>query len=325
MVHPDKFFCNHLSDIFFPKKVTHLKDRRTTISIIPEDKTRIKHFKFSRGFLVVMACLLALSVTAVSAILYDYSTLKKTLPSMHALEREVTHQRAQIQVFAKKIGTLKSEIAELQESEKRLRVLANIEPSTGDSPVFGIGGPMPEDLNPELPLNKKHDGLVRQMHDQVEYLSEVSAMQKEAFRDLRPYLESRKSLLASTPSIRPTSGWISSGFGYRKSPFTSRREFHQGMDIATRMGTPVVAPADGTITFVGRKGGLGRAVVVDHGHGFVTRYGHLKKCLVKRGACIKRGDKIALVGNSGRTTAPHLHYEVRLNGLPVNPRKYTLK
>lgn len=272
-----------------------------------------------------MACLLALTVTAVSAILYDYSTLKNTLPSVHALEREVTHQRAQIQAFAKKIGTLKSDIAELQESEKRLRALADLEPSAKDAPVFGIGGPMPEDLNPKLPLNKKHDGLVRQMHDQVEYLSEVSAMQREAFKDLRPYLESRKSLLASTPSIRPTSGWISSGFGYRKSPFTGRREFHQGMDIATRMGTPVVAPADGTITFVGRKGGLGRAVVVDHGHGFVTRYGHLKKCLVKNGACVKRGDKIALVGNTGRTTAPHLHYEVRLNGLPVNPKKYILK
>jgi murein DD-endopeptidase MepM/ murein hydrolase activator NlpD len=325
VVHPHKFFRNYLSGVFFPERFPVLTDRRTTISIIPEDKTRVKHFKFSRGFLVVMACLLALSVLAVSAVLYDYSTLKKTLPAVHALEREVTHQRAQIQAFAKKIGTLKLDIAELQESEKRLRALADIEPSTKDAPVFGIGGPMPEDLNPELSLNKKHDGLVRQMHDQVEYLSEVSAMQREAFRDLRPYLESRKSLLAATPSIRPTSGWISSGFGYRKSPFTGRREFHQGMDIATRMGTPVVAPADGTITFVGRKGGLGRALVVDHGHGFVTRYGHLKKCLVKNGACVKRGDKIALVGNSGRTTAPHLHYEVRLNGLPVNPKKYILK
>jgi murein DD-endopeptidase MepM/ murein hydrolase activator NlpD len=307
------------------REVFGLTDRRIAVSIISGDKSRAKHFKFSRGFLVVLAGLLALSTVAFSAILYDYSGLKKTLPAMHALEREVTHQRAQIQAFAKNISALKMNLAELQEAEREIRVLADLEPFGGADGLYGIGGSSPDDLNPKLSLQKKHDGLVRQMHDQAEYLAEVSAVQKDALESLRQDLESRNSLLASTPSIRPTTGWISSGFGYRKSPFTGRREFHRGMDIATRMNTPVVAPADGIVAFVGRKGGLGNAMVIDHGHGFVTRYGHLAKCLAKRGACVQRGDKIALVGNSGRTTAPHLHYEVRLNGLPVNPKKYTRK
>ena len=296
----------------------------TTIVIIPERTSRMKHFRFSQIFLVVIASVVALSIAVVSAIVYDYCALKTTLPSRLSLEHEITQQRAQIQAFAKGINTLKSDMGALQEFQKKITVMANIESLNGEDAVFGIGGSMPEDLDANLPLSEDHRGVIRQMHEQIEYLADVSSIQKESFGELYKSLERRKSFLASTPAVRPTSGWMSSGFGYRTSPFTSLREFHQGIDIATRVGTPVVAPADGTVTFAGRKGGLGLAMVIDHGHGIVTRYGHLQKCLVKRGVCVKRGDEIALVGNTGRTTAPHLHYEVRLNGLPVNPQKYIL-
>ena len=131
-------------------------------------------------------------------------------------------------------------------------------------------------------------------------------------------------LLASTPAIRPTKGWKTSGFGYRVSPFTGLKEFHKGVDIATRKGTPIIASADGVVTFAGTKGMMGRVITIDHGHGMITRYGHLHKALKKRGDAVKRGEKIALVGSSGRSTGPHLHYEVLLNGLPVNPEKYIL-
>jgi murein DD-endopeptidase MepM/ murein hydrolase activator NlpD len=274
--------------------------------------------------MVVAACISVLSVAAISFIVYDYFSLKQTLPSVRVLERQVTHQRAQIQTFAEKIDTLKADMNALQEFEKKMRVVANIGHSAGQDAVFGIGGSMPEDLDASLPLTEKHNSLLRQMHDQVEHLHEATSAQKEAFEELYVYLQDRKSLLASTPTIRPTTGWTSSGFGYRISPFTGKREFHQGIDIATRMDTPVVAPADGIIKFVGRKGRLGRTMVIDHGNGMSTRYGHLNKYLAKRGTRVKRGDKIALVGNSGRSTAPHLHYEVHLNGLPVNPKKHIL-
>ena len=158
----------------------------------------------------------------------------------------------------------------------------------------------------------------------MDQLSEASVVQNQAFEQVYSYLQDQKSLLASTPAIRPTTGWISSGFGYRKSPFTGLKEFHRGLDIATREGTPIIAPADGIIVFTGKKGGLGRVVVIDHGRGIITRYAHLQKSLLKRGSHVKRGDKIALVGNTGRSTAPHLHYEVHLNGIPVNPAKYIL-
>lgn len=292
--------------------------------IIPRKAKQLKQFEFSGAFIVAVACITALSIAAMSFIVYDYFRLKQALPSVHVLERQVTHQRAQIQTFAKKIDTLKSDMNELQDLEKKIRVIANVEEAADREAIFGVGGPTPEDLNASIPLTEKHNGLLRQMHDQVEYLHEAASVQKEAFGELYAYFKDRKSLLASTPTIRPTTGWTSSRFGYRVSPFTGRKEFHQGMDIATRSGTPVVAPADGTVSFVGRKGQLGKTMIIDHGYGMVTRYGHLKKCLVKRGGRVKRGDKIGLVGNTGRSTAPHLHYEVHLNGIPVNPSKYIL-
>jgi murein DD-endopeptidase MepM/ murein hydrolase activator NlpD len=299
-----------------------LASRRTTIFIVPEEASSVKHFKFSRGFLLSAASIFALGIVVGSYILYDYCTLKTGRTSTVALEREVMQQRAQIQAFANKIGILKSDIKELREVEKKIRVLANAKRNGDVDGMLGIGGSMPEDLASNLPLTDKHDSLVRQMHDQMDSLCEVTAVEKEAFADLHDYLESRRSLLACKPAIWPTKGWLSSNFGYRTSPFTGRREFHRGIDIATPMGTPIVAPADGKITFVGRKGGFGRMIVIDHGHGIVTRYAHLNKCLVKRGVRVNRGDKIGLVGDSGRTTAPHLHYEVHVDGLVVNPRKY---
>lgn len=301
-----------------------MASRHTTIVIVPENSSRMKHFRFSRTFLFSAATILVLSFVAISVVLFDYCMLKSRLPYLGSLEHEVKQQREQIQVFADKIDTLKSNVEELRGFEKKIRVIANVEDPQGEDGVFGIGGSMPSDLASNLPLTDKHHSLVREMRDQVDFLCDVSTVQKDAFENLHVYLEGQKSLLASRPSIRPTTGWISSGFGYRKSPFTGLREFHRGLDIATRMGTPVVAPADGRVTFVGKKGGLGRTVVIDHGHGIVTRYAHLKEFLVKKGARVHRGDQIALVGNSGRTTAPHLHYEVHVDGLPSNPQNYIL-
>jgi murein DD-endopeptidase MepM/ murein hydrolase activator NlpD len=108
------------------------------------------------------------------------------------------------------------------------------------------------------------------------------------------------------------------------SPFTERREFHKGYDISSRKGTPILATADGVVTFAGKKGLLGNTVVIDHGHGLVTRYGHCDKFLKKRGDKVNRWEPIALMGNTGRSTGPHVHYEVHLNGMPVNPEKYML-
>ncbi|RJR51305.1 MAG: M23 family metallopeptidase [Desulfobacteraceae bacterium] len=126
-------------------------------------------------------------------------------------------------------------------------------------------------------------------------------------------------LLTAVCADWPVSGDFTSGFGIRKSPFTGRKEFHEGIDIAAGRGTPIFAPAEGIVESVGRLRGYGLQVSIEHGHGLVTSYSHLKKILVKAGQKVRKGQKIALVGNTGRSSGPHLHYEVRLNGVPLDP------
>lgn len=237
---------------------------------------------------------------------------------------EIIAQRRQIQVLASEINTLKSKLIALNTFEKRIRIIANLENSNEEGGVFGIGGSLPEDIEPKIKLTEKHNTLIRKMHDQVEDLSRALVHQKKTFQDLVKNLENQRTLLASTPAIRPTQGLVTSDFGRRKSPYTGLTEFHKGTDIANRKGTPVIATADGTITFAAQKGFWGKMITIDHGHGMITRYAHLSKFLKKRGDKVKRGDTIGLIGNSGRSTGPHLHYEVRLNGVPINPANYIL-
>ena len=126
----------------------------------------------------------------------------------------------------------------------------------------------------------------------------------------------------SAPNLWPVEGQITASFGERIDPFNGEGAFHAGVDISAPVGSSIIAPADGTVVFADFLGGYGRAVVLDHGHGITTRYGHLASFAVAAGQFIHRGDTIGHVGLSGRSTGPHLHYEVRINDTPVNPHKY---
>jgi murein DD-endopeptidase MepM/ murein hydrolase activator NlpD len=272
---------------------------------------------------------------AVGYIVYDYYNLRETTAHLQNREvylsnqfEEIQNQRQQIQDFANEINSLKAKLVALSSFEKKIRIIANIEKSDESENIFGVGGSIPEDLDAEIPLKEKHNSLMRDMHEQIEQLNSASLNQEEEFESLLKSLEDQQNLLASTPAIRPISrnvkSWVTSRFGYRMSPFTERREFHKGYDISSRKGTPILATADGVVTFAGKKGLLGNTVVIDHGHGLVTRYGHCDKFLKKRGDKVNRWEPIALMGNTGRSTGPHVHYEVHLNGMPVNPEKYML-
>ena len=271
----------------------------------------------------------------VGYIVYDYYHLRETTSQLQTREvyltsqmEEIRLQRKQIQDFASEINGLKAKLLALNNFEKKIRIIANIEKSNESGNIFGVGGSIPEDLDAQIPLKEKHNSLMRDMHEQIEQLSRASGSQQEEFESLLKSLEDQQNLLASTPAIRPVSrgvkSWVTSRFSYRKSPFTGRREFHKGLDIAARLGTPILATADGIVAFAGKKGLLGNTVVIDHGHGLVTRYGHISKLLKKRGEKVKRWETIALMGDTGRSTGPHVHYEVRLNGMPVNPEKYII-
>lgn len=165
---------------------------------------------------------------------------------------------------------------------------------------------------------------MREMHRKVDALDRASQRQENSFSTLLDKLEGQRTLLGSTPAIRPANGWTTSRFGHRVSPFTGRKEFHKGVDIANRKGTAILSTANGIVAYAGNKGTMGNVLVIDHGHGMITRYAHLSEVLKKQSEKVKRGDIIAQMGNSGRSTGPHLHYEVHLNGVPVNPEQYIL-
>ncbi len=148
---------------------------------------------------------------------------------------------------------------------------------------------------------------------------------EEKLAELTAYVRDQKFMLSHIPSIRPTHGWITSGFGVRVHPFTHTQQFHEGLDIANAVGTPIIAPADGVVTFVGEKDGYGKTLIIDHQFGIQTLYGHLSEFWVSIGDTVKRGQKIAAMGNTGRSTGPHLHYEVRVHGIPRNPMYYIVE
>lgn len=137
-------------------------------------------------------------------------------------------------------------------------------------------------------------------------------------------LSQQKTLLASIPSMAPVDGWITSSFGSRSSPFTGEPTIHKGLDVAAPVGTPIYAPADGVVIFSGKRNGFGNFVMIAHGYGIVSGYGHNAQNLVSPGQVIRRGDQIATVGQSGRSTGPHLHYEVAINGKVIDPKKFIL-
>ncbi|MDY0220085.1 MAG: M23 family metallopeptidase [Desulfobacterium sp.] len=291
----------------------------------------ICEFTVSKTQLACLVFIPLLMLLTSAYVVYDYSKLKKASFANDLLsiqlenkDREINLQRSQIQTLAGKINRLKDNVAALSSFEDKVRIIADIKKSGDVIGFFGIGGIAREDIDPDIPLSQRHDSLIREMHQQANQIDLSALQQKTDLEELLTILNKKRNLLASTPSIRPVKGWITSKFGYRSSPFTGGKEFHSGLDIANKKGKEIVATANGVVTYAAEKMLIGRMVMIDHGHGTVTKFGHLDKILVKKGDNVKRGDIIGLMGNTGRTTGPHVHYEVRINGAPVNPERYIL-
>jgi len=259
-----------------------------------------------------------------SWIIWDYQSIKSQMPRLVKLENECDQKEKHFVYFAQRIQQMRLKMGELGEFDRKLRVMVNLKEDVDNPQLHGIGGSDPAVVEPEKIIGKTHRELAELMHRSLDNLDNEVALAEQDKAELHKFLESQKMLLASTPSIWPVKGWMSSRFGSRMSPFTGKKEFHKGIDIATRIGAPVVAPADGIVSVNRWNRGYGNMLMIKHGHGIITRYAHLQKALVKKGQHVKRGETIALVGNSGRSTGPHLHYEVHLNKVRVNPLQYIL-
>lgn len=238
-------------------------------------------------------------------------------------QKSLMDQQEQFLSLTEKLRGLEAQVNTIAEFNSKVRVMANLDP--GHRPTAtSLGGAERSDFSEQYLTTHRQELLVRKMHNFLEQLQTETRMEEIQQEELLAVLRSNHGFFASTPSIWPTDGWVTSEFGYRRSPFTDRREFHKGLDIAGPTGTPVYATAKGKVIAAGRDGAYGLTVSLDHGSGIVTSYAHLNSLAVKEGQSVSRGELVGYMGSTGRTTGPHLHYEVRLNGIPVDPMRYIL-
>jgi len=298
--------------------------KKSTILFLPRGSNKVRKINVPNRLIFILTFIFFLITLGIGCLITDYRKIKTQIPELNYLKEENRIQKIQLIALTKKIRQINQTMVKIQEFDHKLRVMTNTEPSGGQDQFLGLGGSNISVLKSDYQLGDVHKGLIHEMHKSLENLDTEIAVTSISQAELSNFLKEQKSILACTPSIRPTDGWFSSGFGYRISPFTNQREFHKGLDMATRIGTPVIAPADGIVVFVGREGNFGKMLTINHGYNLVTRYGHLHKFRVKKGQYVKRGQIIAEVGNTGRCTGSHLHYEVLLSGVPVNPLRYIL-
>ncbi len=289
---------------------------------MPDRNTRVKKFTlpaflFSKKLLF----LLALALTGIG-FHHVYSYRRAAL--VEDLLEENVALRSQVALVSNRISAYEADLLRIEHLDTQIREIMGIKRSAEPTQRLAVGGPTSDaDRNP--PLTRLEDRLrFERINSDIDNIFLSTRTREASLESLLSFFEEQKSALAAVPSVWPTRGWITSGFGYRLDPYTGSRKFHTGLDIATLTGTPIVAPADGLVSFKGYKKDLGKTLTLDHGYGLISRYGHVSEIYVKQGQKVKRGQVIAAVGSTGRSTGPHLHYEVRVNGLRVDPRKYLL-
>jgi murein DD-endopeptidase MepM/ murein hydrolase activator NlpD len=191
--------------------------------------------------------------------------------------------------------------------------------------MFGIGGPLTDEAGDSKSGKSDLDSFADKINKDIDRLQRKSEDQGKSLQELYSFLEGQRNRLDSTPSILPTRGIYNvKGFGFRKDPINGKLRMHNGIDIINKTGTPIYAPAVGVVSFTGIRSGYGKFLIIDHGYGISTCYGHLHSILVNEGDRVKRGEKISLMGNTGRSIGTHLHYEVRINDVPINPLLFVL-
>lgn len=296
--------------------------RGFTLLIIPRADGPVRTFGVPRSFLVRLLSVLAVAVLLSLYLVYDYISVRRDAAELARLRTVTADQEKQIAGLAGRLERFGARIDELGALDRKIRIAANIESSRDKQEILGIGGAVPDERRISTRLEGDRQAVLREIARGVDQLDQEAVRQEKSFVQILQFLNRQRSIVATTPSVWPVRGLVTSEFGLRSSPFGGSKEFHEGIDIATPHGTLVRAPADGVVLEVGWQGGLGNRIKLDHGRGLSTLYGHLSRIQVRQGAMIRRGEIIGFVGNTGRSTGSHLHYSVLFSGVAVNPRNY---
>jgi len=299
------------------------KQEYFTFMFLPGPNKRVRTLSISKSVLKSVFLSLFGVIVLSFYLIYEYNDVKDKVWELQTVREELMQQKAQVQSFALNLLDYKRQMFLLRDLDTKLRRAVSLGPRDKAQQLLGIGGPDELGLQNLTTLGEKKQGeALKEMHQELTQLKGAASKQEASLQMLIEYFEDKRSLYASTPSVWPVRGWVTSPFGSRNSPFTGVQTFHEGIDIAAQTGTPVTAPADGLVIKAAFSSGYGNVVEISHGYGIKTLYGHNSRFNVKEGQRVKRGDIISYVGDTGSSTGPHLHYEVRLNGLPVNPVKY---
>lgn len=310
--------------------------KSTNLVIIDEDGFGNRALNLSQTSLRLVGALFAFflvfSTVMTWGFLYYRSKASKGESSTVA---QLEQEKAQL---VAKIGSLEGNLKRIEKFTEKLEASIGVESGKLNKGV----GPVSEQENLGEFLNRVNnlprlssrnlsrdwrsgkfdEAFYEKMGLKLDELAEFAINLEERVNEVYEANEDRISFWASTPSLWPTQGWITSGFGYRLSPWGEGVKMHKGIDIASPYGSSVFAPSDGTVVYAGYKGGYGNTVIIDHGYGISTLYGHNSELFVNEGEKISRGMKISAVGNTGSSTGPHLHYEVHVDGIPTDPSKY---
>jgi murein DD-endopeptidase MepM/ murein hydrolase activator NlpD len=300
-----------------------MSKRRWTIVVVPQGSSATKIIEVSNTALKLVGSVAVAATMLV--LLLGYATLRRSLNLARAdrLEHENHALAADLEQMHGRMSTLDETIAGLEQQDRKLRLLANLDPIDPQVYAAGIGGPRLFDSTAIVP-----DPLLDRaaaVRIDLNALIRRANLLASSFREAGDSLALHADRLAATPSIMPTTGWLSSAFSrMRYHPILHEGRPHEGIDVSAPYGAPIEAPASGAVIQAGWEAGYGNVVVIDHGFGIVTKFAHASRILVRVGDKVTRGELIAQVGNTGLSTGPHLHYEVHVNGRPVDPRRYIL-
>jgi len=248
------------------------------------------------------------------------------LPGGSRFARENVALRSAIAGLQQQVADLRAEIDDIFTVQSAVASAVNLPPLDEETFAAGVGGrgPLDEMTLGAVPATRDLYGAAM-LGNELDLMLRQARIQRQGYLAMLDTLDARAAVRAQIPSIRPIDiGWLSSRFGFRVDPFTGKQTFHRGLDFSVPVGSDVRATGDGVVVAVQQQRGFGRVVKIDHGGGVMTVYAHLDQALVRKGARVTRGEIIAKSGNSGRSSAPHLHYEVRLGNRPVNPLSYIL-
>jgi murein DD-endopeptidase MepM/ murein hydrolase activator NlpD len=288
-----------------------------TIMIVPHAAAKFRRLKVSKNFLIGAGSFLG--VLLIAGLVSPHLLLRASQLRAHL--QQVTKENAELkkanEKFDASLAELRSRLAEFESKATKLALMVGVDDLNGQQMAAGGSSFDLRGLSPKASQAV--------LEGEINTLKERTGVLQDSFRILDMAFQKQALLLSSTPSIYPVRGLMGNGFGWRRDPFTGMRDFHQGLDVVAPLGTRVVSPADGIVTRAGPSGGFGNSVFVSHGYGIMTRYGHLQSCNVRVGQRVKRGDVLGTVGTTGRSTGPHLHYEVLVHQRNVDPFRYILE